>query len=91
MIPVRIAGANLELKAPNSMPEVRPLHVQCCLFGGEPAMASAWELTQEELAELNNGGKILLVIYGTSHPPVALNVERAPPEELAHDDAPRTH
>lgn len=46
-----------------------------------PAMASAWEPTPEELAQLNAGGSVRLTVVGTAHPPVRVEVQKADPEE----------
>jgi len=39
-----------------------------------PCMVTAWEPTPEELARLNLGACVHLVILGTAHPPVMLEV-----------------
>jgi hypothetical protein len=44
------------------------------LEDGTPMMLSAWEPTPLELAILNAGGKIVLSVIGSAHPPVSLNV-----------------
>lgn len=38
-----------------------------------PAMQSVWEPTPEELRILVAGGKVVLTVVGTCHPPVALS------------------
>lgn len=44
--------------------------------GGEfPVMISAWEPTPEDLRALNEGGKIYLAVFGTSHPPVLMSTK----------------
>lgn len=35
-------------------------------------IASFWRPTPEELATLNRGGSVVLYVFGTAHPPVAL-------------------
>jgi hypothetical protein len=45
---------------------------------------SAWEPTPDELARLNAGAKIHLIVCGTAHPPVALTVGHAPFEVDSH-------
>lgn len=35
-------------------------------------LTSFWKPTVEELKELNDGGSVMLFIYGENHPPVAL-------------------
>lgn len=42
---------------------------------GSPTLTSAWELTAEEVAEINRSGRIFLTIMGTAQPPVLLTVE----------------
>lgn len=46
------------------------LPIEDTQFDGIPAMCSYWKPSPEELAVLNNGGHIQLVIYGRQHPPV---------------------
>jgi len=40
----------------------------------EVIIASFWRPTEEELQVLNAGGSVVLHIFGTAHPPVALGV-----------------
>lgn len=40
----------------------------------EIIIASFWRPTEEELALLNKGGSVVLHVWGTAHPPVALGV-----------------
>lgn len=43
--------------------------------GGEtPVMVTAWEPTPDELERLNKGASVHLVVVGTQHPPVMLEV-----------------
>lgn len=44
---------------------------------GSPVMVSFWTPSKEELADLAAGGSISLWVFGTSHPPVSLQVEPA--------------
>ena len=44
------------------------------LEDGSPVMISAWEPTPNELAILNAGGRVVLSVIGSAHPPVALTV-----------------
>ena len=39
-----------------------------------PVMVTAWEPTPDELARLNRGAPVYLVIVGTAHPPVVMEV-----------------
>lgn len=38
-----------------------------------------WEPTEEELAALNAGARIVLTIWGVPHPPVAIDVSQPAP------------
>ena len=42
---------------------------------GHAIMLSAWEPTPDEIALINQGGKIILTVLGTAHAPVMLHVE----------------
>jgi hypothetical protein len=39
---------------------------------GKPVMVTAWELTDDEVAEVQRTGRIWLGIMGTVHPPIWL-------------------
>ena len=39
-----------------------------------PVMVTAWEPTPDELERLNKGASVHLVVVGTQHPPVMLEV-----------------
>lgn len=39
---------------------------------GQTTIATFWRPTEEELAVLNKGGSVVLYVFGTGHPPVAL-------------------
>lgn len=81
MIPGRIADATHYLGAPKGWEPER--HGDCAhlpvraepINDGVPSLQSVWEPTPGELALLNQGGMVRLVIIGTSHPPVALVVD----------------
>jgi len=47
---------------------------------GTPAMLSLWYPTPEELEQLNAGQGIVLIIQGTTHPPISLTVNEKEPE-----------
>lgn len=70
MIPLRIEGANVCVKAPPGMSNCRDLHIRN--EGG--VCVSAWEPTPDELAMLNAGGSVRLWIVG-GQLPVALTVQ----------------
>ena len=42
---------------------------------GVPAIETCWELSPEDLAEVNRTGKVYLRIFGTEHPPVYVDVK----------------
>ena len=42
---------------------------------GMPVMASFWQPTPEELESLNAGRPVILYVYGSGHPIVAVGVE----------------
>lgn len=41
---------------------------------GSITLTSSWELTDDERQQIADGAKINLVIWGSAHPPVALEV-----------------
>ena len=43
-------------------------------LGGAKVMVSAWEPTPEELQRLNSGAKVEVIILGTGHPPIRVEV-----------------
>ena len=45
------------------------------LEGGHAAMITLWEPTPNELAVLVSGGKVRLIILGSAHPPVLVEVQ----------------
>lgn len=72
MLIARVVGFTRELgksQGFRGLP-VRDEHLE----DGSPVMISAWEPTPQELAILNAGGKVMLSVMGTAHPPVALQV-----------------
>ncbi len=75
MIPARIQNCTRVLGAPVGWtPETsgpcRGLPIRDSVSGDMPVMESAWEPTPAELAALNAGGKVVLRVVGTAHPPV---------------------
>lgn len=78
MIKRRIVGCQLELAAPEALPEgsfeVSKLPVRVSIHNGIPVYYSAWEPTPKELEVLNQGGSVVLCCLG-GQPPVALTVE----------------
>lgn len=51
------------------------LPVTCVEVGGKLAMVSYWKPDAADLAALAKGAMVALVVYGSAHPPVALEVE----------------
>lgn len=51
-----------------------------CGVGGEntPAMVTAWHPTPDELAALNAGAAIHVMLIGRSHPPIMLSTGPVP-------------
>lgn len=45
---------------------------------GTPAMVSSWQPTPAEVARIQQGAPILLMILGTAHPPVMLEAGEIP-------------
>ena len=65
----------LKLESPTrtlakDQPEYMPLDIVDTVEGGVPMMSSAWTPSSEELAALNRGEHVTLVVIGTQHPPV---------------------
>jgi hypothetical protein len=52
---------------------------------GSPLVRSCWEPTDEERQAIADGANVELIVWGTGHPPVAMDVVRyplgAPPPE----------
>jgi len=83
MIPARIEGCTRTLGAPVGWTQetsgpCRGLPIRDEVNGDVPVMVSAWEPMPDELAAIAAGGKIMLRIVGTGHPPVMLWVESPP-------------
>lgn len=52
------------------------LHVTACRGSdGLPVMISFWQPTLEEIQHLVSGGAVMLYVYGTQHPVVAVGAE----------------
>ncbi|WP_374374422.1 hypothetical protein [Dongia sp.] len=83
MTPREFVGQNCLLQPPlghnESNPDIRcgalPIMRQQLQDG--PAMISVWKPTEDELAQLNAGHAVRLVVYGTGHPPVWIDVAEA--------------
>ena len=83
MIPAVIAGATRHLDAPHGWDEAKEGHcgklpIQDVVDDRDGfatrRMISAWEMLPAEVAAMSAGGKVLLSIVGTAHPPVWLDV-----------------
>lgn len=78
MIPIEFPEMNFTYSKPQGMTdeECAPLHV----FKGKdeastPVIISCWQLSKEDLEEINRTGKIYLQIVGHGMPPVSLYTE----------------
>lgn len=83
MLPVRIEGATRVLGAPVDWDQ--DASGPCCglairdeVIDGTPYMTSSWEPMPADIEAIRAGGRIMLRIIGSGHPPVALWVEAAP-------------
>lgn len=77
MLSLRISNATRILAT--TQDEYNELAILDEVVDGIPHMTSVWEPTPRELAELNAGGAVRLIIQGTKHPPVILTTQ-PPPE-----------
>jgi hypothetical protein len=48
------------------------------LVSGQPAMRTAWLPTPKELEALNAGAPVHVIILGSAHPPILLEVGEVP-------------
>jgi hypothetical protein len=69
---------NLILRAPLGMADCGDLPATLMNEEGGTIMASFWRPSPEELKTLNEGGSIVLYVYGVSHPPVSIGVVKEP-------------
>jgi hypothetical protein len=79
MLIARILGATRELGKPVDWDDEKngscgSLPIRDEQVRGANVMVSAWTPTPGELARLNAGAPIYLYVWGTSHPPVAVEV-----------------
>lgn len=78
--PVAFEGHNRTLGAPDGAENVSALPI----FGNGVCCVSAWELTDEELAEITKSRRVFLsVFYGNSQPPVYVGSETTVREIVA--------
>jgi hypothetical protein len=80
----RIEGATHDLGAPKDWAKERdgvcatlPVRTEI-INGGLPSMTSAWLPTPEEIERIAAGAPIFLRVVSISHPPVMLEVGKAP-------------
>jgi len=73
-IPVQFSGANMLLRAPEGAENVSDMHT----FTNGMCSVSCWELSAEELAEVNRTGRIYLSVFsGRTQPPVFVGDEES--------------
>lgn len=76
MIIGHIEGATRILQAPPGRPDVAPLAIRDVVYeDGTRAVMSAWMPTPEELARLNAGEPVYLILFGTTMPPAYVGVK----------------
>ena len=78
MEPTDFAGANFTFTAPPRMDNCVDLRVARFNTPLGSGFLSKWKPSLEEIAALNNGQHLNLIVYGDSHPPVALFVTTKP-------------
>lgn len=70
--PVQFEGANVLLRAPEGAENVSDMHT----FTNGMCSVSCWELSPEELAEVNRTGRVYLSVFsGRTQPPVFVGDE----------------
>ena len=72
MKPVKLENPTRTLA--DDQPEFQPLDIVDSFENDLPVMGSAWTPSSEELAALNRGEHVILVVVGTQHPPVTVFV-----------------
>lgn len=73
-IPVQFSGANMLLRAPEGAENVSDMHT----FTNGICSVSCWELSAEDLAEINRTGRIFLSVFsGRTQPPVYVGDEKS--------------
>ncbi|MDW9573405.1 hypothetical protein GOA73_08450 [Sinorhizobium meliloti] len=70
--PVQFEGANMLLRAPEGAENVSDMHT----FTNGMCSVSCWQLSADELAEINRTGRIYLSVFsGRTQPPVFVGDE----------------
>jgi len=78
MIPTSFTESNCVLDKPDgtTYDECQVLSVwRGTSIDGVPLVISCWKLTKEELAEINETGRVWLTILGETMPPAAVEVK----------------
>lgn len=75
MKPIKDKHTNSVLKAPKGQEDtVLDLPITRLKYqDGSQAVESCWQLSKEELEEINKSGKIYFVCMGRTHPPILLS------------------
>jgi len=79
MVPCSFDESNAVLGRPADMSadQCDPLSVlRAVTADGLPVVISCWKLTREELDELRRTGRVWLVVFGETMPPVALDARK---------------
>lgn len=75
MTPTVTPEQNLELGAPPGMAGCDPMRVEVRQTPeGYPVLVSTWDLTDDERLQIGAGGRVELWVFGSEHPPVAMQV-----------------
>lgn len=79
MQPIKFPQANIQYNRPYGMTAEECDPLPACLTGryedGLPRIISCFELTPEELVQINQTGKVWLWVTGDAMPPVALTTQ----------------
>ena len=80
MMPVKMPGANLILNPPDGMEDCEPLEI----LKHEGGLMSCWEVSPEDLAAIQETGRIYLNVLCApgSHPPVWVSTDSMNGDEL---------
>lgn len=76
MKPVSFPEENAKLQPPPDLPGCVELPVWIDTTCKPPMIQSEWELDEDERAAIAAGSRIVLTIWGSRHPPVAVGVVR---------------
>jgi len=76
MKPIKTESTNSILKPPEGDKTTIELPITRLISPeGFPAVESCWELSKEELEEINKTGRIYFICMGKTHPPILLSTE----------------